>query len=94
MTFLRTVAFFFILLALGCNGGDDPSTDLKVGSKKFTESVILGEVLSQLARSGGADAEHLKEIGGTRVLWNALKKGDIDMYPRVHRHNHTGDTVR
>jgi osmoprotectant transport system permease protein len=81
LTFLRTVAVFIILLALGCSGGDDSRTDLKVGSKKFTESVILGEVLSQLAGSQGADVEHLKEIGGTRVLWNALKKGDIDIYP-------------
>ena len=54
---------------------------VKVGSKKFTESVILGEMVSQLARSGGADVRYLNELGGTRVLWNSLLRGDIDIYP-------------
>ena len=54
---------------------------LKVGSKKFTESVVLGEVIAQLAQSAGAQSEHLQEMGGTRILWNALLKGEIDVYP-------------
>ena len=54
---------------------------LKVGSKKFTESVVLGEVIAQLAQSAGAQSEHLQEMGGTRILWNALLKGEIYVYP-------------
>lgn len=54
---------------------------LKVGSKKFTESVVLGEVIVQLAQSTGTPAEHLQEMGGTRILWNALLEGEIDIYP-------------
>ena len=54
---------------------------LKIGSKKFTENVILGEIASQLARLEDSDVQYLKEIGGTRILWNALIKGDIDIYP-------------
>lgn len=52
-----------------------------VGSKKFTESVILGEILRQLASSTGSDAYHRRDLGGTRILWNALNTGDIDAYP-------------
>ncbi len=52
-----------------------------VGSKKFTESVILGEIASGLIRNAGLKAEHRKELGGTRVLWDALVKGEIDVYP-------------
>lgn len=52
-----------------------------IGSKAFTESVILGEMLQQLAQSSGADANHRRQLGGTRVLWNALRGGDIDAYP-------------
>ncbi|HRX85835.1 MAG TPA: glycine betaine ABC transporter substrate-binding protein [Phycisphaerae bacterium] len=52
-----------------------------VASKKFTESVILGEIARQLAAQAGADAQHRAELGGTRVLWNALRSGDIDIYP-------------
>ncbi len=53
---------------------------IRVGSKSFTESVILGDLLSHLATQAGADVEHLSELGGTQVLWKALVKGDIDAY--------------
>ncbi len=52
-----------------------------VGSKKFTESVILGEMISLLAEHAGGRVTHRRELGGTRVLWNALIDGSIDMYP-------------
>lgn len=52
-----------------------------VGSKKFTESVILGELAAGLVRHAGYDTLHRKELGGTRVLWNALLKGEVDIYP-------------
>ncbi len=48
-----------------------------IGSKSFTENVILGEIAVQLT---DADA-HRKELGGTAILWNALLAGDIDIYP-------------
>jgi len=54
--------------------------DVAVGSKKFTESVVLGEVLTQLARAEGVEASHRRELGGTAVLWKALQAGDIDLY--------------
>ncbi len=57
------------------------NAEVKVGSKKFTESVILGEIITQLGRVENSNIKHLREIGGTRVLWNALIKGDIDIYP-------------
>jgi osmoprotectant transport system permease protein len=60
------------------NRPDEPIT---IGSKKFTENVILGEIVTQLARSEGIPAEHRRELGGTRVLWNGLVGGDIDIYP-------------
>jgi len=52
-----------------------------VGSKKFTESVILGEIATRLARDAGARAEHRRELGGTRLLWNGLVAGELDVYP-------------
>ncbi len=54
---------------------------LIVGSKKFTESVVLGEILRLSLKTEGKLAEHRQEIGGTSILWNALKTGDIDLYP-------------
>lgn len=54
---------------------------IRVGSKKFTESVILGEIAARLVRSAGAPVLHRSELGGTRILWNALLRGDLDIYP-------------
>ncbi|NTX64344.1 ABC transporter permease subunit [Myxococcus sp. CA051A] len=55
--------------------------NVRVGSKKFTESVILGEMVTQLARSTGASVRHRRELGGTAVLWEALRRGELDVYP-------------
>lgn len=54
---------------------------ITVGSKSFTESVILGEVLTQLAGASGHPAVHKRQLGGTAVLWQALLAGEIDAYP-------------
>lgn len=56
-------------------------SQVTIGSKKFTESVILGEVIAHLARDAGVQPLHRRELGGTRILWNALLNGDIDVYP-------------
>ncbi len=50
-----------------------------IGSKAFTESVVLGEMLRHLAESTGAQATHHQQLGGTRVLWDALLLGEIDI---------------
>ena len=55
--------------------------EIRVGSKKFTESVILGEIVTGLISTVHQPVRHLRELGGTRVLWNALLKGEIDLYP-------------
>src|SRR5688572_22142165 len=49
---------------------------LTVGSKRFTESYILGEIISRTA--GGT---HKPGLGNTAILLEALKAGSIDVYP-------------
>ncbi len=68
------------LLAAPLSGSEAPAR-ITVGSKVFTESVILGEMLRHLARQADIEADHQRQLGGTRVLWNALLNGDIDAYP-------------
>lgn len=60
---------------------DDADHGVRVGSKKFTESVILGEMTRILAQAAGYPASHRRELGGTRVLWSALLANEIDVYP-------------
>lgn len=53
---------------------------VRVGSKAFTESVILGEVVHLLLRDAGVESVHRRELGGTQVLFKALQSGEIDIY--------------
>lgn len=76
---LLSVAFASMATGQAHVKGQAP--DVSIGSKKFTESVVLGEVLHLLAVSAGAKVESHAELGGTRVLWNALERGEIDAYP-------------
>ena len=55
--------------------------EVRVGSKKFTESVVLGEIVTQLLRGSGTRVEHRAQLGGTQVLWHALLAREIDLYP-------------
>ena len=53
---------------------------VKVGSKVFTENVILGEMIALLARDAGADVTHKNDLGGTPIVFKSLVNGAIDVY--------------
>ena len=63
---------------------------VKVGSKNFTEALILGEMYAQLLEAAGIPVERRLNLGGTAVSQAALVKGDIDLYPE---YTGTGLTV-
>jgi osmoprotectant transport system permease protein len=65
------------MLACGLAGAADL---VKVGSKRFTESYILGELLVHAA-GGPAFATHAAGLGNTGILYAALRAGSIDVYP-------------
>ena len=54
---------------------------MRVGSKRFVESYILAEIVTQLAKAEGASAEHDLGLGGTAVVFRAVEDGAIDVYP-------------
>ena len=66
------------LLVLSAAAGPGP---VRVGSKVFTESVIVGELATGVLQRQGIRAEHVRGLGGTRVVWDALVRGDVDVYP-------------
>jgi osmoprotectant transport system permease protein len=54
---------------------------LTVGSKRFTESYILGEIIALTARGAGeAQAVHRPGLGNTGIVYAALASGEIDVY--------------
>ncbi len=55
---------------------------VNVGSKRFTESYILGEILAQtMQRTGEARVTHQQGLGNTGIVFSALRSGAIDLYP-------------
>jgi glycine betaine/choline ABC-type transport system substrate-binding protein len=53
-----------------------------VGSKNFTEQVVLGEIVArQIERRLHVPVERKLDLGGTLLAHEALVKGDIDLYP-------------
>jgi len=57
------------------------AADVAIGSKKFTESYVLGEIAKRALNDAGIPAEHRQGMGGTIILWEALRGGQIDVYP-------------
>jgi osmoprotectant transport system permease protein len=83
----RTFAFSLLVLAgATLASGAEP---LRVGSKRFTESYILGEILAQTAARAGEPVEHRPGLGNTAIVFEALRRGAIDAYPE-----YTGTLVR
>jgi osmoprotectant transport system permease protein len=68
-------------MALAASIAAAQDATLKVGSKRFTESYILGEILRETATRAGARAEHRPGLGNTGIVFAALKGGAIDVYP-------------
>ncbi|HUE61618.1 MAG TPA: glycine betaine ABC transporter substrate-binding protein, partial [Chthoniobacterales bacterium] len=58
-----------------------PAKPVVIGSKKFTESYVLGEIAKRSLIEAGISAEHRQGMGGTIILWEALRSGQIDAYP-------------
>lgn len=52
-----------------------------VGSKNFTESYLLAEIASQLLESRGFEVDRRTGLGGTKICFDALTRGEIDFYP-------------
>lgn len=77
----------FLLLARqqgpeGIRSFPDPRPPLRIGTKNFTEQLILGELLAQRIESAaGARVERRFNLGGTVLCHRALVRGEIDLYP-------------
>ena len=68
------------LAAAGLVSPASAADALRVGSKRFTESYILAEVLAQVARPHAA-VEVKPGLGNTAIVYEALRAGSIDVYP-------------
>ena len=54
---------------------------IRVGSKNFTEQVVLGEIAAQALEAEGLKVERRLDLGGTFLCQRALVAGELDLYP-------------
>jgi len=74
------VALLAVLSAFGCGKAKKP---IVVGSKNFTEQVVLGEIIAQHLehRLAGVKVIRQLNLGGTLLTYHALLNGQISLYP-------------
>ena len=68
-----------LVVASACRGeGERP---LRIGSKNFSEQIILGEIAAQGLEARGVRVDRRLNLGGTFVCHQALKAGELGLYP-------------
>lgn len=87
---LRAIAVLFAILFMGAGAlggvlavvGREPGRGdvVVIGSKAFTEGIILGEILAQTIEQSGLRVERRFNLGGTNICFEALRSGSIDLY--------------
>jgi osmoprotectant transport system substrate-binding protein len=81
---IGTFAVIGILLmtfVTGCPGGGAKEGRVTVGSKDFTESILLGEIVAQMVEANSQiTVERKLNLGGTKVNFDGIRRGNLDMY--------------
>ncbi|MDP9018421.1 MAG: glycine/betaine ABC transporter substrate-binding protein [Candidatus Eremiobacteraeota bacterium] len=54
---------------------------VRVGSKNFTEAIVMAELYAQTLEAAGIAVERKFNLGSTQIAMAALQRGDIDLYP-------------
>jgi len=83
---LRPFVLLLLVFVLNAAQAAEP---VVVGSKRFTESYVLGELVRQTLQAAGVPARHRPGLGNTGILEQALASGAVDVYPE-----YTGTIVR
>jgi len=78
---LRLSVILFLLPSLFCGCSKNQRPHLTIGSKFFTEQVILAELLAQhIEARTGVHVDRKSNLGGTLLCQKALLAGDLDLY--------------
>jgi glycine betaine/choline ABC-type transport system substrate-binding protein len=75
---MKKMVIAAMLFVIACTAKEEKP--IVIGSKNFTESVILGELLAQKLEGTGCKVERRLNMGGTFVCDAAVRGGSIDAY--------------
>jgi osmoprotectant transport system permease protein len=78
---MKTALMAMVVTTLLVAGMADAGEVIVLGSKKFTESFVLAEIAKRSLEEAGFQVKHRQGMGGTIILWEALKQGSIAAYP-------------
>jgi osmoprotectant transport system permease protein len=70
-----------VLLTNAASASPAQNQSVIIGSKKFTESYVLAEIAKRVVERAGLPVELRPGMGGTVILWEALRGGAIACYP-------------
>ncbi|MFE4107208.1 glycine betaine ABC transporter substrate-binding protein [Almyronema epifaneia] len=80
--FLPLLALLTTFVVIACQTTPEASSGVvRVGSKDFTEQLILGEMYAIALEEAGFSVERNLNLGGTPVAQAALENAEIDLYP-------------
>jgi osmoprotectant transport system substrate-binding protein len=80
---LAGLAAMLVFTLYGCGGNtSDSKGTITVGSKNFTENIIIAHMMADLVEAD-TDLTVVRKVnlGGSNVAWTALENNDIQMYP-------------
>lgn len=77
----RVLAGAALLASLTLLGRAEAAESLTVGSKNYTESIVVTHMLADLLEAKGYEVERKIGLGGTSVIHEAIVSGEIDIYP-------------
>lgn len=88
ITYAVTAVVLSLALLAGCGGakpsegGAPAAKQVTIGSKDFTENIVLGEMVAQLIeQNSDIKVERKLNLGGTTVNFGGVQNGDLDLYP-------------
>jgi len=76
-----TVLTSLVLFCMPASATETAKRPIVVASKNFNESYLLSEMLSQMLEAKGYPVERKFGLGGTLVCYEALRNGEVDVYP-------------
>ena len=54
---------------------------IRIGSKNFTESIVIAEIYAQALEGAGLTIQRRFNLGSTQIVLSAMRNGVIDIYP-------------
>ncbi|MPZ41160.1 MAG: hypothetical protein GEU95_24555 [Rhizobiales bacterium] len=80
----RGLHFCLVVCALVLSGCGETEQPLRIGTKGFTEQIILGQIIAAVAEAENIPVVRSIPYGDTFETIEALKRGDIDIYPEYN----------